>query len=77
MCAPEPKVTSVQQKGVDYEEDAVNVEQKEILASTAEEGSTLPVYEDFEDTNWASSDSLSPDLGEGSTGAQPLCKCPR
>ena len=35
--------------GVDYDEDTVNLEQKEILVNTAEGRSTLPVQEDFED----------------------------
>ena len=46
----------------DYDEDAVNLEQKVILGETVEGGSTVPIQE--EDTNCASSDSLSPDLGE-------------
>ena len=58
---PEPRVASVQHIGVDCDEDAVNLEQKAILASS----STVPVHEDFEDIHFASSDSLSPDLVRG------------
>ena len=46
---PEPKVTSVQQKGEDHDEDTENLEQKEILANTAEGRSTVSVQDDFED----------------------------
>ena len=42
----------------------MNLEQKVILGVTVEGGSTVPVQEDTEDTNCASSDSLSPDLEE-------------
>ena len=58
---PDPNVTSVQHIVVDCDEDAVNLEQKAILASS----STVPVHEDFEDIHCASSDSLSPDLVRG------------
>ena len=59
---PEPKVTSVQHFGEDHDEGTVNLEQNERWANTAEGRSTVLVQEDFEDINYASGDSLSPDL---------------
>ena len=61
---PAPKTISVQHICKDHDEDTVNLEQNDILANTVERRSTVPVQEDFEDMNSASSDSLSPDLGE-------------
>ena len=70
---PEPKVTSGQLVGGDCDEDAVNLEQKVFfLGVTVEGGGTGPVQEDTEDTNCASSDSLSPDLGEYGCPQSPL-----
>ena len=54
----------MQHIGVDYDDDAVNLEQKDILTSKAEESSTVPVHKDSEDINSALSDSLSPELEE-------------
>ena len=42
----------------------MNLEHNENVANTAEERSTVLVLEDFDDMNSASTDSLSPDLGE-------------
>ena len=55
---------SVQHICEDHDEDTMHLEHHENLANTVEGRSTVLVQEDFDDINSASSDSLSPDLGE-------------
>ena len=61
---PSPKTISVQQKCEDYDEDTMHLEHHGNLANLVEGRSTVLVQEDFDDIHSASSDSLSPDLGE-------------
>ena len=59
-----PTTISVQHICEDRDEDTMHLEHHEILANTVEKRSTVLVQEDFDDINFASSDSMSPDLGE-------------
>ena len=59
-----PTTISVQHICEDHEEDTVHLEHHENLANTVEARSTVSGQVDFDDINSASSDSLSPDLGE-------------
>ena len=61
---PVPKITSVHHINEDHDEDIVNLKHDENLANAAKGRSTVLVQEDFDDTNSASNDSLSPDFGE-------------
>ena len=61
---PATTTISVHHTCEDHDEDTVHLENHEMLANTVEWRSTVFVQEDFDDTNSASSDSLSPDLGE-------------
>ena len=61
---PAPKTISVQHFCEDHDDHTVHLEHHEILANTVEGRSIVLVQEDFDDINSASSDSLSPDLGE-------------
>ena len=58
---PAPKTISVQHKCEEHDTHTVHLEHHE---NVAEGRSTESVQEDFDDINSASSDSLSPDLGE-------------
>ena len=64
VWTPATTTISVHHTCEDHDEDTVHLENHEMLANTVEWRSTVFVQEDFDDTNSASSDSLSPDLGE-------------
>ena len=59
------KTTSVQHTCEDHDEDTMHLEDQENLAKMVEGRSIVFVQEDFDDINFASSASLSPDLGGG------------
>ena len=61
---PAPKTISVQHTCEDNGDDTVHLEHHENLANTVEGRNTVLVQEFVDDFNSASSDSLSPDLGE-------------
>ena len=61
---PAPKTISVQHICEDHEDDTVSSEHHDKLASTVGMRNTVLVQKDFDDINSASSDSLSPDMGE-------------
>ena len=61
---PAPKTISVQHSCVDHDGDNAPSGHHENLANTIGGRNTVLAQEDLDDINYASSDSLSPDLGE-------------